>query len=914
MASIDQLKQDINLDDLAERLGLKKGKGNNANYHSPHHPDKNPSLSIKSDQGYWKDFSSGEGGSCVDLVMYVRGIELPDAVDELHEMYGIEKETKSNKGVHKSTIEYIADRCLENPAECTDYLHSERAISKTVIAHCIKRKTLGFNTYTSANVPSGQVGHGGPGPAFISRCPNSNRVVGVDMRYLDPEINGGLKTQSQGEKNGFLYIPDPYALKQAHTVYVVESPINALAVMTAFESRRGVAAVATKGTNNKGIDWTILLGKKVYFCMDNDEPNEKGYRPGPEAAWRYHEESLAANVSALFVDQQDWEVNDVDDLLIAEGVEAVNKALNKIELWAIPGLVGKDDIDRFYRRRIYLPTYDFKDYWRFHAQPDMTQFQKISRNSDGEESIISESVCGFRVAGLSRITIQSATATTSGEQDAQPTKLFAAAVQTPRHGSVLQRKVLTDEQVHNIDQWRKFGPIYKPANMSRLLNIWERAVHIGERNAMNFVGLAFKDGRPTVNDGTDCYFQDPVKQCPYHNLVFHNGYKGDARTVVKSYQETFKDNAAMMLLAWGVGAHLKVYLGFWPHMILQADKGSGKTTLLDRLMRTITFTVFSGQSLQTEFRLLTSISHTSHPVGWEEISARRKDIIDKAMSLLQECYGFSVTRRGTDMTEYLNSAPVLLAGEDVPVDTILGKTVRSDINSRMGPLMPDDLPRWPMRQWLEFLADLDKPQVKSVFEETKTQMLEQCMADSSDPGADRIVMNYTAMLTAWRLICDFAGIDVKTGDFVKDLVTEMNLHIKQTKASRQPWVWILEIILGEIDSNQLKYPFIIDIEDKSGKMCLMIRASHIMQHLSQTPALKEKYNALPVKSDRILKQQLIRAGVVERDDVERRIGRQRVPHMLALNLEKLESFGLFVARPEMGIPTQGDFKCMSKVS
>jgi Peduoviridae DNA primase len=900
MASIEQLKQDIDLHDLAERLGLERGKGSNANYKSPHHADKNPSLAIDASKGFWKDFSSDDGGSCIDLVMYVRNLELPDALSELHEMYGYEKtQNKSAAPQRKSTIEYIADRCLENPKLSIPYLKDERKISEKVITQCINRKTLGFNTWTSPKVPKGDTGYGGKAAAFISRCSMSNRVVSVDMRFLDPSINGGLKTQSQGEKNGNLYVPDPYALKKAHTVFVVEAPINALSLMTAFENQAGHAAVAIKGTNNIGIDWTILLGKKVIICMDNDEPNEKGYRPGPEAAWRIHEEMLAVNVCALLVDQLEWEVNDANDYLKELGESELRIAAKKTELWAIPGLVGKEDEPKPYKRRVYLPTYDFKDYWKFHAQADQTLFQRVTTNEQGEKDFVSDPVCGFRVAGLSKITIQSATATTSGEEDAQPTRLFAASVQTPRHGNELQRRVLTDEQVHNIDQWKKFGPIFKPANMSRLLNLWERAVHIGERNAMNFVGLAFKDGRPTVNDGADCYFSDPIKQCPYHNLRFHNGYKGDAKPVVEAYQKTFKDNAAMMLLAWGVGAHMKAYLGFWPHMMLQADKGSGKTTLLDRLQRTLTFTMFSGQSLQTEFRLLTSISHTSHPVGWEEISARRKDIIDKAVSLLQECYGFTLTRRGSDMMEYLNAAPVLLAGEDVPVESILGKVVRSDINEKMGPMLPDNLPRWPMRKWIEFLASVSKSKVKELFEETKTEMVSRCMSKGDDPGSDRIIINYSALVMSWRLICEFAGIDTKTGGFFNSTVKAMNIHIKETKASRQPWVWILEIILNEIDSNNIRFSYAIDTERESHKECLFIRCSHIMAHLSQTPALKEKYNALPIKTARIFKQQLIRAGVVAKDDVERTISRQRVAHLTAIDLDKLEDFGLFVGRPDV---------------
>ncbi|PHS20212.1 MAG: hypothetical protein COA86_02670 [Kangiella sp.] len=900
MATIEQLKSDIDLHDLAERLGLSRD-GSKGNYRSPHHDDKSPSLAINGSKGSWKDFSSEAGGSCIDLVMFVRGMELPDAIIELHELYGYEREKKlATAQTSLSTIEFIAKRCMEEPKGCTAYLSENRKISLKVIEKCILRKTLGFNTWTSPKVPKGDATHGGCAAAFISRCFLSNRVLAVDMRYLEPEINGGLKTQSQGDKNGNLYIPDPYALKQAHTVVVVESPINALSIMTAFENQKGYASVALKGTQNMGIDWTILLGKKVIVCMDNDSPNPQGYRPGQESAWRIHEEMLAVNVSALFVDQSDWEVNDINDYLMEEGERETRIAIKKMELWAIPGLIGQEDEPKPYKRRVYLPTYDFKDYWKFHAQPDMTLFQRSVTNEEGDKSFISDPVCGFRVAGLSKITIQSATATTSGEKDAQPMRLFAASVQMPRHGNILQRRVLQDEQLHNLEQWKKFGPIFKPANMSRLINLWERAVHIGERNAMNFVGLAFKEGKPTVNDGTDCYFSDPLKQCPYHNLVFDAGYKTNARPVIEAYQSTFKDNAAMMLLAWGVGCHLKTFMGFWPHMMLQADKGSGKTTLLDRLQRTITFTMFSGQSLQTEFRLLTSISHTSHPVGWEEISARATKVIDKAVSLLQECYGFTVTRRGSDMMEYLNAAPVLLAGEDVPVESILGKIVRTDINNKMGPMMPEALPRWPMRQWLEFLAKLNKARVKELFEETKAGLIKRSMANDDDVGAERIITNYACVAMSWRLICEFSGVDVRQGNFIKDVTTAMNLHVKETKASRQPWVWVLEIIFAEIDSNNLRYPYVVDTEIQTGKECLFIRVNHIMSHLSQSPALKNKYDALPIKTARILKQQLIRAGVVARDDFEKKIGRQRASHLTALDLTELEKFGLSVARPEVG--------------
>ncbi|KVW44902.1 hypothetical protein, partial [Burkholderia ubonensis] len=85
MASIEELKQRIDLHDLADRLGLKRGRGGDrALYHSPQHEDRSPSLSIyvnhpKHGTG-WRDHSADAGGSCIDLVIHARGGTVADAV------------------------------------------------------------------------------------------------------------------------------------------------------------------------------------------------------------------------------------------------------------------------------------------------------------------------------------------------------------------------------------------------------------------------------------------------------------------------------------------------------------------------------------------------------------------------------------------------------------------------------------------------------------------------------------------------------------------------------------------------------------------------------------------------------------------------------------------------------------------
>jgi hypothetical protein len=904
VASIAELKSRIDLHDLADKLGLSR-PGDRGNYRSPHHDDKTPSLSVFDKNGTqgWKDHSSGKGGSCVDLVMDVLELDVAEAVVYLHELYNLplDKPESNQPQQEKSRAEYISEKCFEQAEEPVRYL-TGRGISEEVVRGAIKRRSVGWNNYTSTKIAPGQMFHGGPACAFIVKDMNTSRVVAVDLRYEDKDLNGGLKTQCQGEKYGYIWYDDLKAVQKAHTIYIVESPINALSVASA-KLPKGTESIAVRGVNVKAIDWSFLAGKKVIICFDADLPNEKNERPGPEAGWALHEILLGLNVSAMMVDQLEWEENkwnDVNDIIVKDSVPACHSALRKLEPWIISGLPGKESAGR---QRLYLPPHDHLQYFRYRAKEDFTTYVKsFERNEEGDKEEFSD-VAGFRVAGISRVTIASATSTMTGEKDSQPTTTFAVSVQTPRHGYKLIRRVLEDEKLHNIDQWRKFGPVFNQAVFSRMINILERAAHLGSRNAANFVGLCWRDGKAIVNEGPDTYFTDPDKQCPYHNLTFPSGTLHEGRTVLAAYQNTFSSNAAAMMLIWGIGAHLKNLLGFWPHMTLQADKGAGKSTLIKRLERTIGFTMFSGQSLQTEFRLLTSISHTSHPVGWEELSARRQDVIDKAVAMLQENYQYTVSRRGADMTEYVLSAPVLLAGEDVPVRSLIGKLVRSELTGKKGAMMPEDLPRFPVKQWLQFLTTKSRQEISNIYKKARQYCLDNSRAKGDDDGAVRMAGNYAAVMTAWRLVCEFLDIPKDSGNFIPDCLTEMNSHVSETSTDREPWVWILETILSEMDSGNYRHPYKFDqvtlVPGENSVECLLIRTGHIMDHISHTPALREKWNALPVKSDRVFKRQCKQADVIYKDDVEKVIVGKRVCHMVAFSLEKLATYGLYTSSPEV---------------
>jgi hypothetical protein len=918
-----EIKRRVDCADLADRLGLDR-PGGKGSFKNPSDPQHSAALACYQKGGVyqWQDHRNDVGGDAIDLLLLVRGGEWPEAVRELCRMYSIpidEPQRGAQPRRELSKEEWIAERCLQNGRQephrgkLLSYLLG-RGLSERAVMHAINRHTLGFNDWSSPTVPAGEVSHGGDAAAFVVRHHETEAVVAVDMRYLDAATNGGVKTQTQGDKASFPWCSDWRRFRSAKTVYLCESAINALSVDTCELGH--VAAVATRGTAVGSIDWRMFIGKRVVLAFDNDKPLEPpnkraGLRPGLVAAWEAHAALLALDVPALLVDYSDWvddeeaPINDLNDYLQEHGTDKLKQALRQLEPWLIPGLPGKETPGK---PRLYLPFHDVQTYWRYRVKDDFTSW--VSKFQDDEETgkqkLTFENVCGFRVAGISRITIASPTATMTGDQDMAPTEAYALSVQVPRKPDRLLRRVVSDEQLHNVEQWKKLGPVFSAPSFGRLLNILERSADIGARKAVNFVGLAWRDGVPIVNEGPDCYFTDAAQQCPYSALTFPSGPRSDAAEVVGLWQATFKGNGAMLMLLWSLGAHLKAYLGFWPHFILQAEKGVGKTTLEKRLERAVGMTIFSGQTLQTEFRILTSISHTSHPVGWEEISARKQELINKAVTALQECYQYAHTRRGAQLLDFLLCAPVLLVGEDVPVKSITGKTVRNRlVKADRGTLIPEDAPRFPVREWLHYLAATPKARVQELHRECVDAMAAQCRADRDGAGADRMLSNWGAMRAAWMLLADFAGIAVEQGDMLRDLTAEMNAHIKESVSDRQPWVWIVETLLSEIARGSFRYPYVFD-ETEEGEAFLGVRTSHVMDHIAREHTLREFWDSLPVKSDRVFKAALRQADVLALDDVERTVDqkidgknmKRRVAHMVGMSLPALEKYGLYAVRPE----------------
>ncbi len=904
----EQLKM-LDIHQVAEKMGLERD-GSHGNYRSPNREDKHHSLSLHKQGKYgqgWKDHATNEGGSTIDLLIYGGFANDPmSAATLLGNWFGLPKPAPENQTPRQLTkAGFIAQKCLAMPEPLFDYL-AGRGIAQDVIQAAISRRTAGWNTWTSPKVAAGSPGYGGPAAAFMVYDRNGV-CVAVDLRYADAELNGNVKTQCQGEKSGHYWTSDPRRLAAAGTVYIVESPINALSVETAFAHHPRVAAMAIRGVANvDNIDWSLLRGKRALIALDHtDAVNPKtGKRPGMDAAYRLYDALTAADVAARMVDMIDWEEGeDINDVLQRHGAEELLKRLKRLDGWLIAGMpsLPAHQVEKGKgRRRIMLPAQDWNVYWRYRISDDFTQFVdefKTSTDEDTGEEKRSETLgdlCGFRLAATSRLNIQGHLATINGSTDTQPEEVYCISVQQPRR-ITLTREVIQSEKLYNLDWWKRLGPVWKPAQFTRMLTIMERSADLAARDVVNFVGLAWRDGHLAAMEGQDTFFTEPAKQCLYHNMVFPRGSQQHARMVVEAYQETFKENAAAIALVWALGCHLKAVLGFYPHFQMQAEKGSGKSKLLESLQASLAFQVLSGQMLKTDHRRRASVSYTSHPVGWDEYSKLPKSALSDIDGLLQSTYRFEFTRVGAALTPYLMCSPVLLAGEEVDVESLQSKTCRSTLSvAKQGKIIPHKLPQFPVWQWLQYLASVDPETIRNLHGKWTDYCAARASGDSTDATARRMQENYAAVLTAWALLSDYADFAQEQGGFIEDTIAEMNSHLMDTDGTRLPWVWIMEILLSELDAKRYDHPFLWERDHQHGWV-LFLRPNHVMDHIGTANHLRDKFNHLPIKTGRIFKRQLMASGVVVPglEDVERSIQGKRTAHLTGISLAKLEKLGLY---------------------
>lgn len=126
-----------------------------------------------------------------------------------------------------------------------------------------------------------------------------------------------------------------------------------------------------------------------------------------------------------------------------------------------------------------------------------------------------------------------------------------------------------------------------------------------------------------------------------------------------------------------------------------------------------------------------------------------------------------------------------------------------------------------------------------------------CCVSGEDDGVWCMVVNYVVFGLVWCYLCEFVGMDLGEGEFLCDLFVEMNGYVVEMSVDCELWVWIMEMVLLEIDGGNYKYLYMFDIVD--GEFCLLLCIGYVMDYFVYMSVLCDKWNGLFVKFDCVFK-------------------------------------------------------------
>ena len=115
MSKIELIKNTVIIRDLAERFNARPDKSGKCK-HNPLRSEKTSSLHIYDETNSWFDFGSDKGGDVIDFMVEANGSDIPDAINDLCNMYSINSDESYIMPVMKEPIivkqEYMSDEAV----------------------------------------------------------------------------------------------------------------------------------------------------------------------------------------------------------------------------------------------------------------------------------------------------------------------------------------------------------------------------------------------------------------------------------------------------------------------------------------------------------------------------------------------------------------------------------------------------------------------------------------------------------------------------------------------------------------------------------------------------------------------------------------------------------------------------------
>ena len=256
--AIDALKQLNLVDFLREHYGLEFQRvGSGYVTRSPFTADRQPSLTVREQDGRWlfKDFSSGLGGSIIDLVGALEGLnDVGQAIRRVRELVGGTvtgplplPTTSGERAERRYDITELYQRFrLQDPGVCRDYLLG-RGIDAELVEQLIEEGEVVHNRYQERSYCCFAVRD----EAGVLRCLDNHEIAGPGKFVL-------------GTKH--VYSRDWAQLSASCEAFVCEGIIDYLSIKS-MDGGVGIALLGNQLLFDPGL---LAHCRRLITALDND--------------------------------------------------------------------------------------------------------------------------------------------------------------------------------------------------------------------------------------------------------------------------------------------------------------------------------------------------------------------------------------------------------------------------------------------------------------------------------------------------------------------------------------------------------------------------------------------------------------------------------------------------------------------
>ena len=154
-SSIETIKQQVNLVDVVSPYVQLKRAGRSFKGLSPFTQEKTPSFYVHPDRGFYKCFSTGDGGDCFSFVMKMENLEFGEAVEWLAKKFNIQLEYESGGPSREEAS--LRKQLFEIHELATDWFH--RQLAESAEAEPVRNYWQNQRGFTMENAAEFKIGY-----------------------------------------------------------------------------------------------------------------------------------------------------------------------------------------------------------------------------------------------------------------------------------------------------------------------------------------------------------------------------------------------------------------------------------------------------------------------------------------------------------------------------------------------------------------------------------------------------------------------------------------------------------------------------------------------------------------------------------------------------------------------------------